>query len=76
MNASNTRQRRAPNQPLTAQRPDIKRFQPNTPTARTQIDFLVERGAEIVAVRATQVTLKRGSQTAIVDAWGRVTWAH
>lgn len=64
---------RAPARPSVA---DINRFEPMTPVARRKVEDLVARGAVITRVRSSQVTLKRGEQTAFIDAWGRVDWAH
>jgi hypothetical protein len=55
---------------------DLARFEPITPVARRKVDELISRGAVVVAVRATLVTLRRGEQTARVDDWGRVDWVH
>tara|TARA_B100001105_G_C22394672_1_gene446123 strand:- start:991 stop:1224 length:234 start_codon:yes stop_codon:yes gene_type:complete len=55
---------------------DLARFEPQSPFARSQVDELVKRGAVVVAVRAALVTLKRAGQTARIDSWGRVEWAH
>lgn len=55
---------------------DLARFEPQSPFARRQVDELVERGAVVIAVRSALVTLKRAGQTARIDSWGRVEWAH
>ncbi|MFK4705862.1 Na+-transporting NADH:ubiquinone oxidoreductase subunit NqrA [Roseateles asaccharophilus] len=54
---------------------DLQRFNPLSPTARATVNDLVQRGARVIAVRPTLVTLKRGVQTARIDDMGRVTWA-
>lgn len=56
--------------------PDLAAFQPIVKLARRKVDELIERGAVVIDVRSAQVTLRRGEQTARVDAWGRVDWAH
>lgn len=51
---------------------DLTKFAPISPTARTTVDDLVRRGARVIAVRPTLVTLRRGEQTARIDDLGRV----
>ena len=55
---------------------DLSRFQPMAPAALITVDDLVRRGAVVIAVRPSLVTLQRGSQTARIDDMGRVDWAH
>ena len=55
---------------------NLERFKPINPLARRKVSELVERGAVVVSVRSSQVILRRGEQTAHVDDWGRVDWAH
>lgn len=55
--------------------PDLERFQPRTPSARRTVDELVVRGAVVMLVRSSKVTLRRGPQTCVVDDVGRVQWA-
>ncbi len=54
---------------------DLARFEPASSLARRKVDELVRRGAVVTQVRRSQVTLRRGEQTATVDGWGRVDWA-
>jgi carotenoid cleavage dioxygenase-like enzyme len=55
---------------------DLARFEPQSAFARSKVDELIKRGAVVIAVRAALVTLKRAGQTARIDSWGRVEWAH
>lgn len=55
---------------------DLARFEPQSPFARSAVDELIKRGAVVIAVRTSLVTLKRAGQTARIDSWGRVEWAH
>jgi hypothetical protein len=52
---------------------DLARFEPITPVARHKVDELISRGAIVVAVRATLVTLRRGAQTARAATGGAST---
>ncbi|MEJ6002618.1 hypothetical protein [Paucibacter soli] len=55
---------------------DLKKFNPISQFARAAVDDLVRRGARVISVRPTLVTLRRGEQTARIDDMGRVNWAH
>lgn len=60
----------------TLRRPrDLNAFAPTSPTARKQIDGLINRGAELVQVRPSLVVLRRAGHTVRIDAAGRVDWA-
>lgn len=57
---------------------DLRRFKPMVVNARTKVDELLARNAQLVSVHENQVCLQRlvasSVQVATVDQWGRVSW--
>lgn len=51
-----------------------RRFQPMTPTAEEKINFILNRGGQIITENKTYVEIKRLSSIARVDQYGRVDW--
>jgi hypothetical protein len=53
---------------------DMKRFSTNSAAATDKVDFMLDRGAIVIDVKATKVRITHSGRTASIDAWGRVSW--
>lgn len=54
--------------------PKFKKFQPMSNTANEKIQFILERGGQVILESKTFVDIKRQSSVARVDQYGRVEW--
>lgn len=53
---------------------DAKRFKPQTKDAAMKLDFLLRRGAVLVAASDQAVRINHAGRTARIDSMGRVQW--
>lgn len=53
---------------------DAKRFKPQTKDAELKLEFLLKRGAVLVAASEQAVTINHAGRTARIDSLGRVQW--
>ena len=52
----------------------MKKFKPVDKVVENKVTFLMDRGAEIVSEKETEIVLKRHGNIVTIDSWGRVEW--